>query len=341
MAGAHDNGGSVADMLRDERSNAAKHGSGKKSRPRVSIACTICRDQHLRCDATLPSCTRCTSLNKRCVYVDIRRRRRRPARQAARRECVASASQPETGHQDLGNIEHEVIRTDADCIEVRGQPHEPDPTFDMNGAGDYLLSPRTLASEGPTDSGFASQCLDGFYTYFFPGHPFVLPKEALLRYAITNPVPELISVMAFIGSLYIQDVRSSRLQEDAEKVLDKDLPSTGFSVQAFLLLALCLEWKGDGDMASNVLERAKSTALELGMNRPTFAMECGHSDSVLEESWRRTWWELYVVDALFAGIRHWPTFSLLNLGMDVPLPAEEEFYIAGVRNVINMVALCQ
>ena len=42
-------------------------------------------------------------------------------------------------------------------------------------------------------------------------------------------------------------------------------------------------------------------ALCLGMNQYGFAAENGRNDTILEESWRRTWWQIYATDAHIAG----------------------------------------
>lgn len=110
----------------------------------------------------------------------------------------------------------------------------------------------------------------------------------------------------------------------------KELPHSGFSIQALVLFALALEWTGAMERASETLERAKSSALAMGIHRQSFATEYGRGHPVLEESWRRTWWELYIVDALFAGIRNLPTFSLWTVDYDADLPSEEEGYISAV-----------
>jgi hypothetical protein len=76
---------------------------------------------------------------------------------------------------------------------------------------------------------------------------------------------------------------------------------------------------------------AVDMALELGMNRQEFSVNNGEGCNVLEESWRRTWWELYVIDGLLAAIHQRNTFRLYNIPTDVPLPCEEvDYFITGV-----------
>ena len=40
------------------------------------------------------------------------------------------------------------------------------------------------------------------------------------------------------------------------------------------------------------------------MNKKEFARNYAEGDSILEESWRRTWWVIYITDAHIAGMPH-------------------------------------
>jgi hypothetical protein len=66
------------------------------------------------------------------------------------------------------------------------------------------------------------------------------------------------------------------------------------------------------------------------MNRQEYAGQNGEHNPVLEESWRRTWWSLYITDCLFAGIRGESKFALRTIASTVDLPCEECLYNNGV-----------
>ncbi|POR30976.1 Uncharacterized protein TPAR_08822 [Tolypocladium paradoxum] len=292
-----------------------RRGGGPK--PRVSIACTMCRSQHLRCDAVMPTCSRCRAGNKRCIYTNLRRRRRKQLT-----SMESAPSLPREVDEALAGSTHAAhLPSPRD-----GRSHEAQELFSAYGEAGYALQPIISA----VDSSLAtSRPLDGFYAYFYQGHPFVLPRAHLVSHfeRDADSVTHLVSIMTFIGSLYIHDSRSERYRQEAEEALANELPHSGFSVQSLLLFALALEWSGDMERASTALERAKCIALTIGIHRQSFATEHGQGYPILEESWRRTWWDLYVIDALFAGIRHLPTFSLWNVDYDADLPSEEEDYI--------------
>lgn len=52
----------------------------------ATLACTVCRKQHLKCDAGKPSCSRCTETDQVCFY--------EPSRRGGRRKKLRSDTQP-------------------------------------------------------------------------------------------------------------------------------------------------------------------------------------------------------------------------------------------------------
>ncbi|KAK4074597.1 transcriptional regulator family: Fungal Specific TF [Purpureocillium lilacinum] len=286
---------------------------GWKQNGRVTIACTACRTQHLRCDAAQPVCSRCRALNKPCVYTNVRRSRRKVAK-----VWDSSPSEPRARHEDV----HDGIQTtDIRDVAIPTQQGPSNPPHRRTGASSAPFVPNCSVE--------ASSAIDGFYSYFFPGHPFVLPRTSFISQVDRDPasVADLLPAMALVGSLYLRDGRSSSYRQGVEQALCQQLPPTGFSVQALMLFALVLEWSGENERAESTLGQAKSLALSIQMNQKPFATRHGQGIPVMEECWRRTWWELYVIDALFAGIRHQPTFDLWNVDTDVDLPGEEADYI--------------
>ena len=112
--------------------------------------------------------------------------------------------------------------------------------------------------------------------------------------------------------------------------MQSEPPRTGFTVQALLLFALASHANGNPEGGLRIMATAIDLALELGMNRREFAINNGEGDAVMEESWRRTWWELFVVDGMFAAVTQKTSFRLNSVHSDVPLPCEEAEYQFGV-----------
>ncbi|KAJ5639114.1 uncharacterized protein N7484_006976 [Penicillium longicatenatum] len=75
---------------------------------------------------------------------------------------------------------------------------------------------------------------------------------------------------------------------------------------------------------------AVQAARALGMFRQEFAVTHGDDDLVLQESWRRTWWMLYTIEAYYQGTLGTMNFQVLrNIDATVELPCEEDEYELG------------
>lgn len=139
----------------------------------------------------------------------------------------------------------------------------------------------------------------------------------------------MLAVMHWVGSKYIAPELDQQLLLDIAR-LSVDEAQTkranGFTVQAMTVLLVALDGTGYPQQAVELLARTKQMALCLGMNYNQFITESKARSRVLDESWRRTWWELYVLDGMFAGAHRATTFSLLDVPTDVGLPCEDDDY---------------
>lgn len=66
------------------------------------------------------------------------------------------------------------------------------------------------------------------------------------------------------------------------------------------------------------------------MHRAEFASQHGQGDPVLEESWRRTWWSIYITDAHISGNAHSYSTQTGAAQITAELPCEEQQYESGV-----------
>lgn len=143
------------------------------------------------------------------------------------------------------------------------------------------------------------------------------------------------ATLRYIGSFYVEQAPKAALGLEAEHlVYHADCPKDGFRVQALLILAIGLDGYTFQERALQILCDAQDLALELGMNTADFAVMNGGGLGVLEESWRRTWWELYIIDGMIAGVHQKSSFRLNNIPADVVLPCEEKEYISGVSQLL-------
>ncbi|EKJ73560.1 hypothetical protein FPSE_06178 [Fusarium pseudograminearum CS3096] len=177
---------------------------------------------------------------------------------------------------------------------------------------------------------FAERCIDYFYNHFHAAHPFVLPRETLFSIAHETELEPVLATMRWIGSLYIPACphRGQLFQEAHRLVYKHDRRKDGFLVQALLLLLICLDGQGLQEKAREILSEVERIAIEIGLNTISFANIHGRGILVMEESWRRTWWELFVVDGLIAGIHKKTNFTLFDFVSDVALPCEEYQYLS-------------
>ncbi|PSR94386.1 hypothetical protein BD289DRAFT_363432 [Coniella lustricola] len=188
---------------------------------------------------------------------------------------------------------------------------------------------------GPVAS-IPDKCFDSFYYHYHAAHPFILPKEHLYRHMreTGQKLEHLITAMRYVGSLFLDagPVRASYLDEALRLCHSPITPKDGFLVQALLLLVVALDGSCQQDKARELLADAERTAIEIGLNTRDFAAINGRGVPVLEESWRRTWWDLYVCDGMIAGVHRITNFYLYDATVISSLPAlpcEEAEYLSG------------
>lgn len=177
------------------------------------------------------------------------------------------------------------------------------------------------------------RCLDSFYHHFHAAHPFVLPKDWLLRLAKDGNMEHLLAAIRWVGCLYV-DVGPSKAMfydEALRLAYEPTVRKDGFLVQTLLLLLIGLDGSRQQEKARQLLADVERIALEIGLHTRPFATMNGRGIPVLEESWRRTWWDLYVVDGMIAGVHRQTNFLLFDIASDVALPCEEHHYLSGVR----------
>ncbi|KAF5707147.1 Zn(II)2Cys6 transcription factor [Fusarium globosum] len=171
--------------------------------------------------------------------------------------------------------------------------------------------------------------IDSFYENFYAAHPFIPPKALLLILAQQISLEPLLAAIRWIGSLYIDRDSSDRLLTDASHQIDGALLTNGFLVQAMLLVIIGLDGNRQEKKARQLMADARDISIQIKVNTDPFAVTNGQGIPILEESWRRTWWELYVVDALMSGVHQTNNFVLYDVPTDVGLPCEESQYLTG------------
>ncbi|KAE8145675.1 hypothetical protein BDV25DRAFT_65722 [Aspergillus avenaceus] len=265
--------------------------------PSVSVACLNCRDKHVKCDGNVTGCSRCKTLNLLCYYVPSRRgRRARPS--------------------------------PYPMLMVDGSPHPGNPSpgqcssAAFSGTAAFTLMPQRVTDGLRESDPMEGHWLTLFYVHFYQAHPFVPPREAFVHSA---PPRYLIDVMKFIGMHYLP---AHQLPDQSgplkEAVQQSDL--TLEKVQALLLLSICLHARTQPKDARECLAQAITESLQLGLHYPDYSAEVEMSDPVRAEAARRTWWEIFIIDALLAAVQVEGILHLTVEPPDVPLPRDADEY---------------
>lgn len=165
-----------------------------------------------------------------------------------------------------------------------------------------------------------------YYANFHSAHPILVPH---CMYRAQRYPTYLRHVVHCIGNHF--STRQSSIMRDASiKALEATVPGqkSHHVVQARLLLAIVLHARGDIRDSVAQLDQAVSAALEGGMHRRAYSTTHGGQSPIVEESLRRTWWELYVVDGFVAALQRRTGARSHRCAPDVLLPCDEALYKA-------------
>ncbi|KAH6653866.1 N-terminal binuclear Zn cluster-containing/DNA binding domain-containing protein [Truncatella angustata] len=323
----------------------------KPSAATVPAACLACRSKHLKCDGGNP-CSRCHTSETFCQYVASRRGYKGPRRNTAQNpnkrhasdsssptsngsgeSCPmllgASVSTPAAPSLAMFNSAMGIPETPFSALSATPGPsgmqlYRQQPYIDANGVL-VEINPHKAPQSIP------DRCIDSFYFHFYPGHPAVLPKEHLLRMAKGGNLDHLLAAMRWAGSLYFEvgPARATYFEEAMRLAYAPEVPKDGFLIQAMLILLVALDGSCQQERARELLGDIERIAIEIGLFQRSYATNNGQGNPMLEESWRRTWWDLFVVDGMVAGVHRQTNFLLFDIVADAGLPCEEHQYLSG------------
>lgn len=312
-------------------------------------ACVQCRRQHLKCDAVVPVCTRCQSTGEECRYVKSKRggkRIRKPAEQETRPDSMPNTAQVSLDPWNRPFIEpnsHVHLVTQATSVRSTA---DADNIHHRSDCCPSLIRIPASHISFQSRSPFHNQLpeyIRSYYDSFHDAHPYVLPQACLMKRLERDDAKEmesLVTAIGFIGLCYSSPAKAeSAIVATTSLLLENELPKTGFTVQALLLFSLALTFYSKRDRGRSALSIAVDLALELGMNWDSYATVYGEGCPVLQESWRRTWWGLYITDATLAANHNATTFKLWGVATDVSLPCEEIDYSRGVSQPAPVIDL--
>lgn len=305
------------------------------------LACIECRRKHLKCDANAPACTRCATAGLPCSYTPSRRGHRGTKRtfndsQPPSVEYTSTYGNHGTGAINLSG--HGITWTSPVTPSLAGSSvhggsngglaYGSTPAVSPESLQTNFLNqprPQILSYQHPLgECGDEDELVNLFYSNFFSAHPILLPRS--VYYA--HPYPNFLrKVVRFIGSHYSASTSSDYLRASIDLTGHGNAEEkTPFMVQARLLFAIALHARSEAMEAAGMMHAAVDLAIEIGMNLRSFASTHGQGNSMLEESLRRTWWELYVMDGYMAALHKQPGFKSNTVRLEVLLPCEESVY---------------
>lgn len=205
------------------------------------------------------------------------------------------------------------------------------PTF----RSEPLLPVPSILSSPKAEFITTSVCIDIYYHFFHDTHPILLPRKYLLEQMEQGLLPYRLECAIKLNSSFFTDkVATGTFGDTLDNIFNDNMTRDAHTVQAMLLFAIGLHANGNLQQSVHFIRLAGEIAIELGMHRKEFAMTHGEGCSVLEESLRRTWWEVYTMDGIMAGVCPVHTFDLYDIRSDVPLPCDESEYSSAVSGGI-------
>lgn len=309
-----------------------RESNNRRRATRSSLACLPCRSRHLKCDGSRPECSRCLRVGKTCSYAQSRRggldraaltERRRNMGLAWNQPATQSSSPPtptvtsHSGRLDISDPSIPVTnRSSTGTANSTTYPTPPDsvPSDPQNLKDDVLI--------------------ESYYEKFHSFHPFIIPRGHMLR-LYRDPIRQarlkpILAAMRLIGHIYLHKEWSDARRESIESCLRQIPPTDPFIIQARMLYSIPLFWYGYKAEAKQQMDMASQLSRQLGIFNQSFAYDQGDLEPVMVESWRRTWWQLYILDCYYAGTLGTRELSFEDIEPTTELPCEDSEYESGV-----------
>ena len=310
--------------------DAAGNKEGRANRP-LALACRQCRSKHLKCDGLTPVCSRCSRQCIDCGYTPSRRglrgRDAKPSDIARSTSCAASHNNGPASSSVASTIPLPRHANEAGaCAVVSGSEtgHHEQPQISCT-IGFAPIYPDLPSAKEPNEQYLTNL----YYSHFHPTHPFLVPRS---RYPAQAYPSYLKLVVQFVGSHFAPNF-SSYIRPETIEVTLKAVPGPSLAlVQSLLLFAIALHSRNEREAAFKTIDWAASLAIELGMYHENYASDHGARDPLLEQSLRRTWWELYVIDGFFAALHRQTTFKCNTVELGAFLPCDEQEYFGGMQS---------
>ena len=136
-----------------------------------------------------------------------------------------------------------------------------------------------------------------YYSHFHHSHPMLVPRA---HFAAQQYPDLLVTIICLVGQHFASfRALASTLPAAIVMAQSAEGAESGARIQAFILLALISLGSHEMDYANRCLDHAVSLAAETRLGSLESHMPNALSN-LKQESLRRTWWELFALDALLA-----------------------------------------
>ncbi|KAH7156394.1 hypothetical protein EDB81DRAFT_388975 [Dactylonectria macrodidyma] len=291
---------------------------------RVGLACVNCRNRHIRCDGARTGCQRCRLEGYICGYL--------PSQRGSQKPKAKSKDKPKDKTKDKPKA-----RASATNVAVSKAPTKDTnapcyitPALFFSRPKPPVMDTKSLPGGwvvvSPVHS--TNYLFDFYYSYFHDSHSWLPPKK-MMAHMIDHRLEGLsfiATMITYIGSIYTKMVDTTPLRATAYAMASSSLPKSVWNVQALLCICIAALGEGCGDLCGPWFDKAVKMALDLGLHNKSFAD--AEPNLVLAESYRRTYWGLYMHGSLRTVREHLGHFQLYDIVPTTDMPCEEWEYQA-------------
>lgn len=268
---------------------SAQQSPASRSRRRPTpLACYQCRRKHLKCDGTTPVCDRCASAGTTCTYLPSRR-----GLSGRQQPLTVTDQQHNNPFPSPGS---QTTATDRRHVEPRG-PAPNAASAATGNTGTLFDSTRPTHSNYPFSAAESNYLVGLYYSHFHRSHPMLVPRA----YFAAQQYPDfLVLTTCLVGHHFASSQPSETLLSTAVSMVEStEGADSTCRIQALIMLALVFLGSHEMDRANDCICHAVSLATEAKLDSMDAHLQ-STAQSLEQESLRRTWWELFTVDALLA-----------------------------------------
>lgn len=274
-----------------------------RSRP-APLACYSCRRKHLKCDGASPVCSRCSYVGAICTYVPSRRGRSARIRKSYPSNPAQQATPPHIEASSEGNL-------------VQDNP--------------AVASASSAANTcNPFTSAETSHLVSLYYSRFHRSHPMLVPSA---HFSAQQYPDYLVLAVCLVGHHFASHRPSTSLIRTAASLAESShgADHVHHQIQTLILCALITSSASkQSSLADNYITKAAQLAWASNLHCLDTNIAHDAARSIEQESLRRTWWELYIVDAVLALLRHRPpSFPSASSSSQPLMPCPEIHYETG------------